>query len=54
MSTPEQPNRTDFKAWSRENLERFARQAADENKQLREDVRAALAAFRHFVKKGLK
>ena len=54
MSTPERRNRTDFSTWKRETLERFARQAADENKQLREDVRAALAAFRHFVKEALK
>lgn len=52
--TVSQPNRTDFSTWKRETLERFARQAADENKQLREDVRAALAAFRHFVKEALK
>lgn len=39
----------DFALWSRENLERFAREAADENKQLREDLRAALDAYRRAV-----
>jgi hypothetical protein len=29
------PGRTDFSRWSRENLERFARNAADENLLLR-------------------
>ena len=34
------PNRTDFKGWSREALERFAREAADENLVLRTDLKA--------------
>jgi hypothetical protein len=34
------PNRTDFSAWSREALEAFARQAADENLVLRTDLKA--------------
>lgn len=37
---------TDFKDWKRETLEQFARQVADENLQLREDLKAALAAWR--------
>jgi len=37
---------TDFATWKRETLEQFARQAADENKQLKEDLKAALAAWR--------
>lgn len=37
---------TDFRLWERAVLEHFARTAADENKQLREDLRAALDAYR--------
>ena len=37
---------TDFATWDRVMLERFARQAADENTQLKEDLTAALAAWR--------
>lgn len=37
---------TDFSTWDRVVLERFARQAADDNKQLKEDIKAALAAWR--------
>lgn len=44
------PNRTDFKAWRRETLEQFARQAADENLVLRDDLKNALAAWREAVK----
>jgi len=40
------PNRTDFKDWSRENLEAFARQAADENLVLQANVAALLAQWR--------
>jgi len=43
------PQRTDFKNWSRENLERFARQAADENLVLRDDLKNALAAWRQAI-----
>jgi hypothetical protein len=39
----------DFTLWKRENLEAFARQAADENKQLREDLKLALEAWRKCV-----
>ena len=35
---------TDFRDWKREMLEQFAQQAAEENLQLREDLKAALAA----------
>lgn len=38
--------KTDFATWDRVMLERFARQAAEENLQLREDLKAALAAWR--------
>ena len=34
------PNRTDFKTWSRESLEAFARNAADDNLVLRADIKA--------------
>jgi hypothetical protein len=40
------PNRTDFKSWSRESLEAFARQAADENLVLQANVAALLAQWR--------
>lgn len=43
---------TDFRMWDRAVLERFARQAADENKQLRADLRAALDAWRAAVKEA--
>lgn len=43
------PNRTDFTTWKRENLEAFARQAADENLVLRHDLRLALDAWRREV-----
>jgi hypothetical protein len=46
------PNRTDFTRWSREGLEAFARQAADENLVLRTQLREALDAWRAEVKKG--
>lgn len=51
------PNRTDFTNWQRSNLERFARQAADENlllqeavKQLRSDLRDAMKLVREKTK----
>jgi hypothetical protein len=46
------PGRTDFTLWDRGNLERFARQAADENLVLRTQLRNALDAWRTEVKKG--
>lgn len=44
------PNRTDFTKWQRENLERFAREVADENLVLRHDLKVALAAWRDAVR----
>jgi hypothetical protein len=41
--------RTDFSTWDRPTLERFAREAADENRELRADLRAALDAYRFAV-----
>ncbi|WP_395026553.1 hypothetical protein [Comamonas odontotermitis] len=41
--------RTDFSTWQRETLERFAREVADENLQLRADVRTALNGYRREV-----
>lgn len=41
--------RTDFSTWDRQTLERFAREAADENRELRADLRAALDAYRRVV-----
>jgi hypothetical protein len=41
--------KADFTLWQRENLEKFARQAADENKQLRDDLKLALDAWRKCV-----
>lgn len=43
------PSRTDFRGWSREGLEHFARQAADENLVLRADLKAALEGWRRAV-----
>jgi hypothetical protein len=37
---------TDFRDWSRENLVRFAEQAAIELQLLREELKAALKAYR--------
>jgi len=45
---------TDFKSWDRETLERFAREAADENRQLRDDLRTALDAWHKLVKETAK
>jgi hypothetical protein len=44
------PNRTDFKTWGREALENFARQAADENLELRADNKMLLERWRQQVK----
>jgi len=44
------PNRTDFTGWERDALERFARQVADENLLLENDLKVALAAWRDAVK----
>lgn len=49
VTLPNAQARTDFSTWDRETLERFARQAADENRQLREDLRVALDAFRRIA-----
>lgn len=46
------PNRTDFKDWDRENLERFARQAADENLVLEANNKVLLRAWRDVMVKG--
>jgi hypothetical protein len=37
---------TDFSTWSRENLERFAQEASDELQFLRDELKAALKAYR--------
>lgn len=39
----------DFSTWDRATLERFAREAADENRELRQDLRIALDAYRAAV-----
>lgn len=43
--------RTDFSTWERTTLEQFARQAADENRELRADLRLALDAYRAEVRR---
>ena len=55
------PGRTDFTKWGRETLERFARQAADENlvlrdenAALREDLKTVLDAWRSAVEDAAK
>ena len=47
------PNRTDFKGWSRETLEQFARDAADENLVLRADIKALHEFIRNQWRKEL-
>jgi len=42
---------TDFRTWERATLEQFARQAADENKQLREENKMLLDAWRKEITK---
>jgi hypothetical protein len=42
---------TDFSTWNRKTLEDFARDAATENAILREDLKAALAAWRKELSK---
>ena len=46
------PNRTDFKDWPRDAIERLARQAADENLILAANNRELLAAWRDVMVKG--
>ena len=41
--------KADFTQWDRETLEEIARQAVDENKQLREDNKVLLSAWRDLV-----
>jgi len=48
------PNRTDFKSWSRETLEDFARRAADENLALRIDNKVLLEQWRALVREATK
>lgn len=44
-------SKADFTQWDRETLEAIARQAVDENKQLREDNKALLSAWREQVRR---
>ena len=48
----ETPPKTDFSTWKRDVLEDFARTAADENRILKEDLKAALAAWRKELSKA--
>lgn len=41
--------KTDFKNWERETLEKFAREAADENRDLKEKLKGLLDAWRKEV-----
>ena len=41
--------KADFTQWSREGLEKLARELADENEQMREDNKALLSAWRKLV-----
>ena len=43
--------KADFTQWSRENLEKIAREALDENEQLREDNKVLLTAWREQVRR---
>ncbi|OXE36618.1 MAG: hypothetical protein CGW95_06505 [Phenylobacterium zucineum] len=47
------PNRTDFTGWSREGLERFAREVADENLVLRTDLKTLHEFIRNKWKEEL-
>lgn len=42
----------DFSTWDRATLEKFAREAAAENEQLRKDLKNALEAYREAVRAG--
>lgn len=46
--------KTDFRAWERDTLERFARDAADENRELKEKLKELLVAWRKEVIKNQK
>lgn len=46
------PNRTDFKSWTREGLEKFARHVADENLVLEANNKALHEAWRQEVLKN--
>lgn len=43
------PKRTDFSGWSRAGLEKFARETADENLVLKQQLKDAQAAWRTLV-----
>ena len=45
--------KADFSVWDRATLERFARDVADQNLQLRADVRTALNAYRALLRAQL-
>lgn len=42
---------TDFSTWERATLERLARELADENEQLKKDLKTAMTAWRVLLKK---
>lgn len=46
------PGRTDFRSWSRDNLESFARMAADENLVLRHRCQLLQQAWRDLAPAG--
>lgn len=46
--------KTDFKTWERDTLEKFARDAADENRELKEKLKGLLDAWRKEVIKNHK
>lgn len=43
---------TDFSTWERATLEQFARESTEENLQLKEDLKTALAAWRNELQKA--
>jgi hypothetical protein len=51
VTPPPKPlvNPADFSTWDRKTLEQFARQAADENRELREDIKVVIDAWREEV-----
>jgi len=44
----------DFSTWSRENLEKFAREALKELIELRADLKTALKAYRELTKERIQ
>lgn len=44
--------KTDFSTWTRETLEKLARELMDENEVVKQDLKTALSAWRELLKKA--